>query len=259
MDDIDEKRVYADRTGAATVLVASERGVVAASLSGDRVGEFRLDHRATARDVAADGTRRAVATDEDVLAGGYEPTGFGPAVAVGFDGDGDLLAAGPDGRVARLDGGEWTTLGHVETPRAVDGGMVAAADGVWTVRADLAHVGLADVRDVHGGGTPLAATAGGLYSLGNGWMLERDGGFDVVSADAGGDRAHAVGDAGTVARESLGEWRPVETPADPVDVGYTADATVAVTETGTLLADAGEGWRTRELGVGGVAALAVRE
>jgi hypothetical protein len=268
---IDEKRVYDDRTGAETVLVASERGVVVASLSADRVGEFRLDHRGVARDVAAAGDRRAVATDEDVLAGGYDPTGFGPAVAVGFDGD-DLLAAGPDGRIARLDD-DWTTLGHVESPRAVDGGMVAAADGVWTVDDDLRNVGLGDVRDVHGRGMPLAATDDGLYRLGNGWMDELDGAFGVVSADSperrsagsrtqsgddADDRAHAVGAAGTFEREAVGEWHAVETPADPVDVAYTDAATVAVTEGGTLLADAGDGWRRRELGVGGVAALAVR-
>jgi hypothetical protein len=271
---IDEKRVYADRTGAETVLVASDRGVVVASLSGDRVGEFRLDHRTVARDVAAAGDRRAVATDEDVLAGGYETTGFGPAVAVGFDGE-DLLAAGPDGRVARLDDeSEWTTLGHVETPRAVHGGMVAAADGVWMVDDGLRNVGLGGVRDVHGRGMPLAATDAGLYRLGNGWMDELDGAFGVVSVDsaerrsassrtqsgdAADDRAHAVGAAGTFARESIGEWTAVETPAEPVDVAYTDAATVAVTEGGALLADAGEGWRTRELGVGGVAAVAVRD
>ncbi|WP_338740716.1 HVO_0234 family beta-propeller protein [Haloplanus salilacus] len=268
---IDEKRVYADRTGAETVLIASERGVVVASLSADRVGEFRLDHRTAARDVAANGDRRAVATDEDVLVGRYEPTGFGPAVAVGFDGD-DLLAAGPDGRVARLDDG-WTTLGTVETPRAVHGGMVAAADGVWMVDQGLRNVGLGDVRDVHGRGMPLAATDDGLYRLGNGWMDERSDAFGVVSVDsaerrsassrtqsgdAADDRAHAVGEDGTFVREAVGEWRAVETPGDPVDVAYTDRATVAVTEGGTLLADAGEGWRTRELGVGGVSALAVR-
>jgi hypothetical protein len=255
---IDEKRVYADRTGAETVLVASEQGVVVVSLSGDRVGEFRLDHRTAARDVAATGDRRAVATDQDVLAGGYEPTGFGSAAAVGFDGT-DLLAADPDGRVARLDDDDgWTTLGHVETPRAVHGGMVGAADGVWMVDDGLRNVGLGGVRGVHGNGMPVAATDDGLYRLGNGWMIERDGAFGVVSVDAADDRAHAVGADGTFVRESVGEWTAVETPADPVDVAYTDEATVAVAEGGALLADAGEGWRTRELGVSGVAALAVR-
>ncbi|WP_248895703.1 HVO_0234 family beta-propeller protein [Haloplanus halobius] len=257
---IDEKRVYADRMGAVEVLVAAEQGVVVASLSDDRVGEFSLDHRTTARDVVADGTRRAVATDEDVLVGDYSATGFGAAVAVGFDGPGgDLLAAGPDGRVARLDDG-WTTVGHVDDPRAIDAGMVAAADGVWTVDDGLRNVGLADVRDVHGRGLPLAATGDGLYRLGNGWMDELDGAADVVSADDADDRAHAVSDGTLFARDAVASWTPVDLPADapPVDVGYTDAATVAVTEGGTLLTDAGDGWRTRELGVTGVTGLAVQ-
>jgi hypothetical protein len=254
---IDEKRVYADRTGADEVLIAADQGVVAVSLSGDRVGEFGLDHRAAARDVAAAGDRRAVATDADVLVGDYDPTDFGPAVAVGFDGDA-LLAAGPDGRIARLDDG-WTTLGDVEAPRAVDGGMIAAESGVHQVVGDdLRHVGLDGVHDVHGRGMPLAATDDGLYRLGNGWMDELDGAFGVVSADSVDDRAHAAGEEGLFAREAVGEWVPVDAPVAPVDVGYTDAATVAVTETGTLLTDAGDGWRTRELGVTGVRRLTIQ-
>jgi len=278
---IDEKRVYADRTGADEVLIAAEQGAVVASLSDDRVGEFGLDYRAAVRDVAAEGNRRAVATDEDVLVGDYDPTDFGPAVAVGFH-DGALLAAGPGGQVARLDDG-WTTLGSVKTPRAIDGGMVAAESGVHQVVDDgLRNVGLGGVHDVVGRGLPLAATDRGLYRLGNGWMDELDGAFRVVASEEprssggreadgseasetpratgeAGDRTHAVGEAGVFAREAVDDWRAVDVPTDaPVDVGYTEAATVAVTETGTLLADAGDGWRTRELGVTGVRRLAVQ-
>jgi hypothetical protein len=252
---IDEKRVYAERTGAEEVFVAAEQGLVVASLSGDRVGEFGLDHRAAVRDVATDGERRVVATDSDVLVGDYESTGFGPAVAVGFD-DGAPLAAGADGRIARLDDG-WTAVGRVTDPRAVNGGVSAAESGVHqVVDGDLRSVGLGGVNDVHGRGTPLAATDDGLYRLGNGWMVVRDGAFTVVSAAADG-RAHAVGDEGVLARAAVDDWRPVETPTDdPVDVTYTVPATVAVTETGTLLADAGDGWRARELGITGLRDLA---
>lgn len=270
---IDEKRVYADRAGADEVLVAAEQGLVVVSLSEDRVGEFGLEYRGTVRDVAATGDRLALATDSDVLVGDDEPTDFGPAVAVGFH-DGTLLAAGPDGRVARLDDG-WTTLGGVETPRAIDGGMIAAESGVHQVVGDdVRSVGLGGVHDVYGRGMPLAATDDGLYRLGNGWMDELDGAFDVVSADGAeprsassrpatddgaDDRAHAVGDGTLFAREAVGEWAAVDVPTDsPVDVAYTDAATVAVTTGGTFLADAGDGWRTRELGVTGVAALAVR-
>ncbi|WP_256405672.1 HVO_0234 family beta-propeller protein [Haloplanus ruber] len=255
---IDEKRVYADRTGATEVLVAAEQGLVVASLSADLVGEFGLDHRATVRDVAATGDRRVVATDEDVLVGSYDPTDFGPAVAVGFDGEGAPVAAAPDGRVARLDG-DWTRLGAVDDPRAVDAGMIAAADGVHQVVDDgLRSVGLADARDVHGRGMPFAATAAGLYRLGNGWMAERDGAATAVSAD--GDRAVAVDDDGLLVREGVASWTGVETPATErvVDVGFTEAATVAVTAAGTLLTDAGDGWRTRALGVTGVSRLAVQ-
>jgi len=255
---IDEKRVYADRTGADEVLIAAEQGLVVASLSDDRVGEFGIDHRAAVRDVAATADRRAVATESDVLVGDYDPTDFGPAAAVGFDGE-TLLAAAPDGRVARLDD-TWTTLGEVDTPRAVDGGMIAAESGVHQVVDDgLRSVGLGGVYDVHGRGMPLAATDDGLYRLGNGWMDDVSGSFSVVGADADDDRAHAVGEAGLFARVAVGDWRPVETPVDGiVDVAFTGMAAVAVTADGTLLADAGDGWRTRELGVTGVSRLAVQ-
>jgi hypothetical protein len=257
---IDEKRVYADRTGAETVLIAAQQGVVVASLSSNLVGEFGLDHQATVRDVAATGDRRVVATDADVLVGSYDATGFGPAVAAGFDHGGTPVAAGPDGRIARLEG-EWTPLGTVAEPRAVDAGMIAAGDGVYRVVDDgLRHVGLDDAADVHGRGVPLAATGDGLYRLGNGWMAELDGAFTAVSASGGDDRAVAVGEAGLFGRETVGSWSRVEVPVTDrlADVAVTEAATVAVTAGGTLLADAGDGWRTRELGVTGVARLAVQ-
>ncbi|AZH23882.1 HVO_0234 family beta-propeller protein [Haloplanus aerogenes] len=255
---IDEKRVYADRTGADEVLIAAEQGVVVASLSDDRVGEFGLDHRGAVRDVATASDRRAVATDADVLVGDYDPTDFGPAVAVGFHDDA-LLAASPNGRVARLDE-TWTTLGEVDTPRAIDGGMIAAESGVHQVVDDgLRNVGLEGVHDVYGRGMPLAATDDGLYRLGNGWMDDVRGAFWVVSADDDDDRAHAASEAGLFAREAVGEWTAVDVPtADPVDVAYTDAATVVVAAGGTLLADAGDGWRSRELGVSGVAAVAIQ-
>ncbi|MFB6109144.1 MAG: hypothetical protein ABEJ82_09970 [Haloplanus sp.] len=257
--DIAEKRVFADREGATEVFVAGDRGVVAVAVSGDLVGEFSLDHQCVARDVAVAGDRRAVATDSDVLVGDYDPTAFGPARAVGFDGD-DLLAAGDDGRVARLTGDGWDSVGTVADPRAIDAGMVAAGDGVYRVVGDgLVDVGLDDVADVSAHGLPLAATGHGLYRLGNGWMDELDGAFHAVSVDADDDRAHAAGDA-CYERERVGAWARVDLPVDDrvADVGYAGETTVAVTESGTVLLSAGEGWRTRELGVDGVRRVAVR-
>jgi hypothetical protein len=258
MATIEEKRVYGDRAGRTDLLVASELGVVVVGVAGDTVGEFRVARRCTARDVAA-GSTVAVATDEDVLVaeapgGEFSPTGFGPAVAVGA-GDA-LLAAGPDGRVARRDGERWVDLGTADTVRAVDGPLVAAADGVYRVGEGLTHAGLDDARDVAAAG-PLAATATGVYGLGNGWLDELAG--DASTVAARGTRAHAVVD-GALHERTRDGWRVREVPvaASPVDVAH-GEAAYAVTADGTVLVDAGDGWRSRSLGVPGVAALAVAD
>lgn len=308
-DSIEEKRVYSDKSGKVEVFLATELGVVVVDVAGDRVGEFGLDHRCTARAVTSEGDHVAVATDEDVdLAVGdtvFESTGFGPAVAIGFW-DGHLVAANEEGWVARydpdavddtdvetdladLDAADedvaetlaWETLGRLDTVRALDGPLVAAADGVYQLgEDDLTHVGLDDARDVAGRGVPLAATGEALYRLGNGWMDVVEGNFRAVTSD-GGARAHAVastklyeyvddisagdasgtsGDSSDSSNTSSGEWRTVTLPTtDPVvDVAYGPDAVFVVTESGTLLVDAGDGWQTQELGVRGVAGLAVR-
>ena len=99
MEDIgiDKKRVYADREGSTTAFVAAGAGVVRVEVAGDIVGEFGLERRCDARDVAAAGGHVAVATAEDVLVrtgDGLEPTGFGPADAVDYhDDDGRLAGA----------------------------------------------------------------------------------------------------------------------------------------------------------------------
>ncbi|MFB6124314.1 MAG: hypothetical protein ABEJ78_12760 [Haloferacaceae archaeon] len=263
---LDEKRVYSAKAAREELLVATELGVVVVGVSDDLVGEFGVDHRCDARDVACADGYVAVATDEDVLLGtDYGETGFGPATAVGF-GDG-LLAGDDDGRVARYgegDGDEarWQSLGHVGAVRAIDGPLVAAADGVYRVRGDeLVDAGLDDVRDVAGAGVPLAATDEALYRLGNGWMDVVGGDFHVVSAvpERDDERAHAATAEALYARESTDEWDRVDVPADEriVDVAYST-ATCAITADGTLLLDAGDGWRTRALGVRGVGALAAR-
>jgi hypothetical protein len=299
-DSIEEKRVYSDKAGKVEVFVATELGVVTVDVAGDRVGEFGLDHRCTARSVVAAGEQVAVATEEDVdlAVGGveFEPTGFGPAVAIGFA-DGHLVAANEDGWVARyepdaaeggvdlteLDAADadvaeklaWKTLGRIDTVRAIDGPLVAAADGVYRIDEDgLTHTGLDDVRDVAGLGVPLAATGEALYSLGNGWIDVLEGNFRAVTSD-GAARAHAVATTTLYARvddvsasdasggssgTSDSAWEAVDLPTpDPVvDIAYSTDAVFAVTEAGTLLVDAGDRWQSQELGVRGVAALAVR-
>ncbi|WP_101295215.1 HVO_0234 family beta-propeller protein [Halegenticoccus soli] len=268
MSTIDEKRVYSDKGGKTEAFVAAAIGVIVVEVSDDLIGGFGVERRCAARDVAAAGGEVVVATDEDVLVSagdGFEGTGFGPAVAVGH-GDGGVLAAGEDGRVARYEAaagdgsdGEWTDLGTAGSVRAIDGGVVAAADGVHRVAGgELRHAGLDDVRDVAGRGVPLAATGEALYALGNGWMDALRGDFRAVSSD-GGDRAHAVSASGVYARTD-GEWSEIEPPVDEpiVDVDYSPDATVAVTDAGTFLLDAGDGWRSQALGLDGVGGLAVR-
>jgi hypothetical protein len=257
MSSIDEKRVYDDAAGRETVYVAAGAGVAAVSVSGDIVGEFALAHRCAARDISGSDGRLAVATDEDVLVGDgetFDSTGFGPAVAVGFDGD-TLLAGDPEGGVHRLADGDWHSVGSVEgRVRAIDGDLVAAESGVYRVGNDLRHVGLDDARDVAVDGF-LAATGRGLYRLGNGWLDELDGDVRVVASD--GERAHAATPDALYERRD-GDWTRVETPVEEPVVGVAyGDAVYAVTDSGTFFADAGDGWRTRSLGLSGVRGLVV--
>ncbi|OLZ42447.1 hypothetical protein A6E15_16410 [Natrinema saccharevitans] len=276
MHSIEEKRVYGDREGAITAYVASATGVVRVRVAGDTVGEFGLCERRPARDVATTDEAVAIATDEDVRVARLEDgedtetfaeTGFGPAVAVGADG-GELFAAAPDGRIARRPAGteEWTDLEGegVAAVRAIDGDLVGTDDGVYRVRdGGLDHAGLTDVRDVSAAGVPLAATAEGLYKLGNGWMPIREGPFDAVSADPRSEpgrlaRAYAIAGEEIYGYAGDDEWRAIEDASEPiVDVGY-GETTYAVTEAGTFLAAGEDGWRPHPIGVREVTGLAVR-
>ncbi|WP_265109352.1 HVO_0234 family beta-propeller protein [Halosolutus halophilus] len=289
MHTIEEKRVYGDRSGAVDAYVTSSIGVVRVRVAGDAVGEFGLCDRCDARDVAAtrtgDDAAVAIATDEDVRVLDGTPasesegeraddatfvgTGFGPAVAVGYDGRA-LLAADADGRVARRTGDDWETLedGAIETVTAIDGDLVGTGTGVYRVHANgLDHAGLTDVRDVSAAGIPLAATADGLYKLGNGWMAIRDEPFDVVAADPLGDRgrlgrAHAVADRTVYAHDPADdEWRAMDEPPETVVGIAYGESVYAVTERGTFCAaNDGDGpgtWRSQTIGVGDVTGIAV--
>ncbi|MGB9964548.1 hypothetical protein [Halobacterium sp. CBA1126] len=270
MPTIREKRVYTDQSETVDAYVAADLGVAVARVSQDTVGEFSLVERCTARDVAATPRGIAAATTDEVLLGdddGFAATGFGPAVAVTAY-DGDVLAAGEDGRLARYDG-EWTTVGEVDDVRALDADLVAAADGVHRLADDgLSAVGLDDANDVAAAGVPLAATPDGLYRLGAGWMHAADGDFavatsDPVTAEAGElGRAHAA-TAETLYEHARGEdadaWHARDLPVDGTvaDVAYATDAVLVLTADGTLAADAGDGFRHRSLGLRAASALAV--
>jgi len=285
MGDIEEDRIYADTLGKTDLYVATGLGVAEVSVSNDRIGQFSLVHRCSARDVAADGPRVLVATDEDVLVidpvdSSVESLDFGPAVAVGVA-DAPLAAA-PDGTVARAREDGWEPLGTVESVRAIDGDLVASSDGVFRADETIEHVGLDDVFDVVGRETPYAATGEGLYRLGPGWTRDLDGDFRMVSA--ADEQAHAATADALYTRED-GSWRERDVPTtEPiVDLAYVADGglatdasgdsldsqsgggVVAVTESGTCLVDpvaakdGASGWRSRSLGLPETTALAVPE
>jgi hypothetical protein len=262
MGDMAEDRVYDDDAGTTEVVVAAGIGVVSVSVSAGRVGRFGVARRCSPRDVAADESRLAVATAEDVLLrreGAFEPAGFGPAVAVGVRGGG-VLAADEDGRIARRDPGAdaWTDVDTVDASvRAIDGSLVATDAGVYRVRGDgddaaVEPAGLETANDVAARG-PFAATDAGLYALGNGWMQALGGRFGAVAA-ASREHVYAAGEG--FHRRRDGDWRAVELPTDETIADVTvAERAYAITGAGTLLV--GPEWRARSLGVGDVAGIAV--
>lgn len=295
MGNLAVDRVYDEHTDADVAYLATGAGVARVAVANGRVGRFGLVHRCVARDVAATADAVAVAAEEDVLvhhpelgAEEWVATGFGPAEAIGFDRtDADnpalVAVAADEHEVGRLldptaDPTDWLTVADVDAPvHAVEGPFLAAGDGVYRLTPDgIEHVGLDDARDVAVPRTErlpapsgewadvdaLAATGDGVHRLTPGvdaaWERALDGAFDAVGA--GGDRALAVGDAGTFLRDpdladAVG-WQAVETPRRPAVVGVGATA-YAVTEAGAFLAREDDGWRTRTLGFPEVAAMSV--
>jgi hypothetical protein len=291
---IDEKRVYAGSAGRTDAYVATETGIVRVSLSADKVGAFNMVARDPARDIAVlardEGSALVVAATPDGLsvAAVEDDPEFAlvdddSAVAVGVAGGRDGVAGGRDGAlaVAREDGAveraefeesgtavaSTTRVGTVADPRAVDGALVAGAEGVFRVGdGGLTDVGLDDARDVAGAGMPLAATAAGLRWLGNGWMTAREGDATAVAADGDG-HATAVVDGDLLVHADAGggwgaeAWAPAALPVDetPVALGYGPGVAVAVTDAGTLCVDAGDGWRHQVVGVRDPAGVALAD
>ena len=270
MSSIDEKRVHGPNADPVALFVASETGLARVTAVGARIGEIELVDRDAVHDLALHDGRIAATTEEDVFLGigaDAEPTGFGAATAIGSDGT--LLAAAPDGTVARRRDGKWTDVGIIEGPRAIDGDLVAAANGVYRCSdTDCQHVGLDAAADIAAAGTPHAATADGLYQLGNGWLQAVEGSFAMVSADRSTadpgalGRAHAATD-GALYGHADGEWTTVDdVQKRVVDVAYTgtggeieSGGVYGVTANGTLLSETDDGWRDHPLGLRSVRAI----
>lgn len=258
-----------DRTGGAPtgvrVVVGSRHGLTAIEVVDDEVRDYALVHEDAVRDLSRrpDGTV-AAATEVDVVLGveEFEPTGFGPAVAVGGD---PLLAAAPGGDIARFTGTEWEPIGTLSNRvNAIDGDLLATEDGVFRVtEGGIQHVGLDGAADVSTPGIPHAATDSGLYKLGAGWMTVEEGDFTLVSADPASAEAGVLGRAHAATPDQLyvydgEEWGPWHIPVDApmMGIGY-ADAVYAVSADGTLITATESEWRTRHLGLSGVTGIAV--
>lgn len=266
MDELVEKRVFADRGEVTELLVAASAGLVVVSLADGRVGGFGLARDCAPTDIAVDGTDRrlAVATDEDVLLAdsptvdALEPSGFGEAVAVTVHGD-RIVAGAPDGRLAVYDGRHWTTIDVLPSPpTGLAGGLVGTAEGVLRlVDGSLQPAGLTAVSDVAlAAGTPLAATADGLFELGNGWLDVHDGAFHLVAGAPDG-RAHAA-TTDRLFERTDSSWAPVELPAEVSAAAVAHGPRSYVLDTaGDLLVETADGWASTPLGVDGVTAAAV--
>ena len=265
MDDLAEKRVFAGREGATALVVAAAPGLVAVEVADGRVGEYGVARRCAPADVAVEDGRFAVATDEDVLLAyahdvdALEPAGFGPAMAVTFERH-RPVAVSPDWRMGVHDGDGWVDRGRVPAdPAALDGDLVATVDGVYRLVDDgFATAGLSAVNDVaHAAGVPLAATADGLYELGNGWLDALDGDVRAVAGAPDG-RAHAATADDLFERGEDGAWVAVDLPVDDRVVALAhGDRTYAATAAGDLLIEADDGWRAAPLGLVEPTALAV--
>ncbi|ESS10215.1 MAG: hypothetical protein A07HN63_00010 [uncultured archaeon A07HN63] len=278
MQTLTEKRVFGAKTGTTEVFVATDTGLVVVTVSAEQIGTFGLTYRGSVTAVAADAEHVLLGTDEglrysrlDTADRASSPPEFtfstvgdgdiGRITAVGFGPTGPLVADDAGGVFSvDLDSEQHEQVGETADVRAIDGGLIATADGVS--RFDdgaLTHVGLDAASDVTGHGVPLAATDDGLFRLGNGWLSVADGPFDGVAGDGHG-HASAVGPEGLRTQaETDGEWDREELPVDEAvaDLAYGSGLRAAVTEAGTLCITAGDGWRHQRLGLPGVSGVAV--
>jgi hypothetical protein len=181
-------------------------------------------------------------------------TRYRPAERGGDHSGSDSGAVSAPESASGFDSGAWRPLGRVADPRRFDGPLLAAGDGVSRIDEGLGDFGLgdADPRDVCAAAPGFAAADGGLYRrTESGWTRERSGPHRVVAGRDG--RVHAVTDAGDLFawHEDGADWERRSLPTDePIaDLAHAAAAVYAVTEAGTVLADAGDGWRSRATGL----------
>lgn len=259
MGDLAEDRVYSGGGDETVLLLACDKGLVRVAVSGDRVGEFGLVTRADARDVAADGDRIVLGTADSLLVGPdasrLRDTGRGPTEAVGIDENGWVMG-GSDGGVHREPGTGTRYLGQLSNIQAIEPPLIASSDGVFLLEG-LSHAGLGHVRDVAATPVPRAATASGLYRLGNGWIEEKAG--DATTVVSGGTTEGAAVINETFHRFGDDGWTPRSLPTDAAiaDV-LLGPAIYVITDDGTLLVDAGSGWRSRALGIPDVRGMALQ-
>lgn len=286
---IEEKRVYAGTSGRTDVFLATETGLVRVALSADKIGAFTLVGETqpiadvTVYQPQPDRDFLAVATADGLRVGPAgdppTPTAVTPGTPVAVAGGDDALcvastdhtlwrvAADADGRPS-----EATRVGQTAAVRAIDPPLVATEDGV--VRFEMGgpegshsvtSVGLDDVRDVAAGDSlPLAATATGVYWLGNGWMAALEGVATAIAADGEGHAMAVVDDELLVRDADATEWdahawtrQTLPVTGVPAVVGYGPGCALTCTADGTLCVDAGDGWRHQALGVRGVSGLSV--
>lgn len=261
MHNIDEKRIFAEKTTDRVAYIAADVGLLTVRLAEDRVGNFGITQRCSPEDIAVYHNQVALAAEDVYLgdADGIEPTNFGASVAVG-DGSG-LLTASPGGTLAQYDADppHWESIGKLSSVTAIEGDLIGTESGIYRL-PELTDVGLDRVRDIDTTGVPLAATQTGLYRLGNGWMDDIDGDFHMVSSPPARDYATYAATPNTCYKRHEGEWHPLElSTTEPIVDAAFGDCPYLLAADGTLLANAGEGWRSHPLGVTGAVGIAIPE
>lgn len=270
LDASGDRRLFGDEIPTNDVLIACDLGIARLDLAMDRLGQMELADRRPARSVAiGDGT--VIAGSEDGVlvdtGDGFEQSGPATEIAaVGVATDGKLCAATTAGQVyTRVEGGSWTSVGHVEGPNRFDGSLLGAESGVYRVGDDIEALGAQSVNDVSINGSLVAATDDGTVKrddASGAWRTIHD--HPSIAVSQQGEDLYIV-TPDDVVRGTPGDWTPLAVPETPVDI-CIAETLVGSTDEGTLLmhpgtvepTDGQRGWRTQAIGLRGVRELAKR-